>query len=268
MIMSNILFSSSYFLTINSKRSMTRSLSTLIEQSKLFRNALENYKVKTLKAINVVGEKIESTSIDSNSEVFVKRRQDLENNLLKANDLTLKFDAIKWSDCDCDIHFDAIIDKCFLIGLKFNRKKIDVKQQPRKPFITFGSSDDIHILVGRNAEDNDKLSCDPKYRQDDYWWMHAYGHAGSHVVICYEGDDLCEAYPVTVKEAALLAANKSKANTKNVEITLTRCKYVIKPSNVNMGTVRLTGPLQRVLVSAQSDRSKKMLQSLDTRKIL
>eukprot|EP00959_Pyramimonas_sp_CCMP1952_P433890 9085847-Pyramimonas_sp.AAC.3 len=46
---------------------------------------------------------------------------------------------------------------------------------PRQPFLVYTSADGVEIRVGRGSADNDKLSCDPKYRDGADWWMHAAG---------------------------------------------------------------------------------------------
>eukprot|EP00968_Pinguiococcus_pyrenoidosus_P023745 scaffold3978_cov291-Pinguiococcus_pyrenoidosus.AAC.7 len=43
-----------------------------------------------------------------------------------------------------------------------------------------------------------------------WWWMHVSGCPGSHVVICSEEDDLPDAQPQVLRDAALLTAKYSK----------------------------------------------------------
>ena len=49
-----------------------------------------------------------------------------------------------------------------------------------------------------------------QYRDSADWWMHAAGHAGSHVVIRSHHDDLPTLFPDTMKDAATLSAKNSK----------------------------------------------------------
>lgn len=70
--------------------------------------------------------------------------------------------------------------------------------------IEYTSLGDVPIRVGQTAKENDHLTnnSEPKY-----WWLHASGYPGAHVVVCYEGDEL----PRDVKrDAAVLAIHHSK----------------------------------------------------------
>lgn len=111
---------------------------------------------------------------------------------------------------------------------------------PRLPYLIYRSSDALEIRVGRKAEDNDVLSCDQAYRDDDDWWFHVAGSSGSHVVIRSHEDGLPDKYPRTLREAAYLAAINSKApRGKRTAVTCTRCKYVSKAKGDPPGMVRL-----------------------------
>jgi predicted ribosome quality control (RQC) complex YloA/Tae2 family protein len=146
-------------------------------------------------------------------------------------------------------------------------QKVKHENLPRKPYWTYVSNDNINIRVGRSAVDNDQLSCNVMHRLDNYWWLHASGCAGSHVVICYEGDDIMNKYPDTVKSAALLAASKSKANTTSkVDVHVSRCRDVIKPSNSDAGTVRLVGDVFSITVYLKSAKSVEELKRLESSK--
>ena len=68
------------------------------------------------------------------------------------------------------------------------------------------SSDDFQILVGRNARQNDWLTFE-RAKSDDLW-LHARGHAGSHVVILSNGAEVPQ---TTLEYAASLAAYFSQA---------------------------------------------------------
>jgi predicted ribosome quality control (RQC) complex YloA/Tae2 family protein len=110
------------------------------------------------------------------------------------------------------------------------KKKKGIPSRPRLPYHEYRSLDNIEIRVGRAASDNDVLSCDPRYRDGDEWWMHASGTisyhnflpwltilpslvgcAGSHVVIKNSDNDFPRKYPKTFEDAALLAAGKVHA---------------------------------------------------------
>lgn len=80
----------------------------------------------------------------------------------------------------------------------------------------YTSLDGIKILVGENAKDNQQLtfSSDPTY-----WWMHATGKPGPHVVICHSGDEL----PRETKRDAMHLATKTSGL-----VTITRVGFVSK----------------------------------------
>jgi hypothetical protein len=103
------------------------------------------------------------------------------------------------------------------------KKQKQAPAAPRIPFIAYPSKDGIEIRVGRGSADNDKLSCDPAFRDGPDWWMHVAGHPGSHVVIRSHADDLPSSAPETIKDAAALDAKYSKvASLKRLWTTGTR----------------------------------------------
>ena len=89
------------------------------------------------------------------------------------------------------------------------------------------------ILVGRNAGENDDLVRDAA--PDDVW-MHARGHAGSHVVVKRGGRR--EIPESVLRRAASLAAYYSKARgERRVDVTTTEAKHVRKPRRAAPGLV-------------------------------
>jgi predicted ribosome quality control (RQC) complex YloA/Tae2 family protein len=97
--------------------------------------------------------------------------------------------------------------------------------------------------VGRNAIDNDVLSCNPNHRDHHDWWMHVASHPGSHVVIRNKDDNFPNLYPDTLIEAALLAVVNSKVYSPQcgrIPVTLTRCHCVHKLPNTPAGQVSLS----------------------------
>lgn len=113
---------------------------------------------------------------------------------------------------------------------------------PRKPYFEYKSAEGVVIRVGRTSADNDKLSCDPEYRDDRDWWLHVSGYAGSHVVIRYTEDDLPQRYPETLYDAAALAAVNSKGpQSGKTAVSFTRCRDVRKPPGAKPGLVQLKG---------------------------
>mmetsp|Transcript_36 Transcript_36/g.60 ORF Transcript_36/g.60 Transcript_36/m.60 type:complete len:361 (-) Transcript_36:79-1161(-) len=119
------------------------------------------------------------------------------------------------------------------------------KDKSRLPYRRFYSVDGTEIRVGKQATDNDQLSCNPKYRDGSDWWMHAAGCPGSHVVIrC--GDQVLN--EELVIDAAALAARHSKCATATIKVSLTRCRDVVKPTGAKAGLVQLKGNVRTVSV--------------------
>eukprot|EP01035_Chromulina_nebulosa_P029172 gene29172-38641_t len=146
-------------------------------------------------------------------------------------------------------------------------KKIKQKPPPpRQPFFTYIGEAGIEIRVGRGASDNDELSCNPKYRDSDNWWLHVAGHAGSHVVIRTNDDNILANSRQTVLDAALLAAVNSKANQSGkVAVSLTRCRNVTKPRGAKPGLVHLQGDVTTIYVDCRTDiRRLDQLKKMDT----
>ena len=140
---------------------------------------------------------------------------------------------------------------------EISSKKTKSTDAPRKPYFVYRSIDGIDIYVGRRAEDNDELSCNPEHRNPNEWWLHVAGFAGSHVVIKNQEENLAELYPETILDAALLAAVNSKAkNSGRVTVSLTRCRNVTKPKGVPAGLVHLTGSIRSVTIDLRSQSSR------------
>ena len=115
------------------------------------------------------------------------------------------------------------------------------------------ASGNIPIRVGQDAKENDRLTTmsDPKY-----WWMHASGYPGSHVVICYEGQEL----PRDVKrDAAVMALHHSKTpESKMSWVDLVRVENVT--SLRQHGLVTLEGKVTQLTIfrNREIDRLKRL----------
>jgi predicted ribosome quality control (RQC) complex YloA/Tae2 family protein len=127
----------------------------------------------------------------------------------------------------------------------------------KKPYRVFKSLDDIDIFVGKTAEENDELSCNPLHRHNNEWWLHVHGYPGSHVVIKCSDDLLPSLYKETLKDAAVLAARYSKAHPSGkIVVHYTRCRNVSKPRNVAAGLVHLSGDIREISVSLRNEVSR------------
>jgi predicted ribosome quality control (RQC) complex YloA/Tae2 family protein len=136
-------------------------------------------------------------------------------------------------------------------------KNIASSSRLKKPYRVFRSIDNIDIFVGKTAEENDELSCNPLHRHNNEWWLHVHGCPGSHVVIKCTDDLLPSLYKETLKDAAVLAARYSKANPSGkILIHYTRCRNVSKPRNVAAGLVHLSGEIREISVNLRNEVSR------------
>jgi predicted ribosome quality control (RQC) complex YloA/Tae2 family protein len=94
------------------------------------------------------------------------------------------------------------------------------------------------VLVGRSARDNDELTFRVARPRD--LWLHAAGHAGSHVVIRVPEGDAPVPRSVIERAAALAAFNSKARNARGkVDVHVCRSADVRKPRGVPPGTVEL-----------------------------
>ncbi len=107
-----------------------------------------------------------------------------------------------------------------------------------KPRIfTYELPGDWTLLVGATDDDNDYLSMTLAEPED--WWFHADGIPGSHVILRARTDK--EPGRETLRQAAAVAAYHSKARGAGAaKVHCTRARYVTKPRNVKIGTVRVS----------------------------
>ena len=128
---------------------------------------------------------------------------------------------------------------------------------PRKPYNEYTSADNIIIRVGRGASDNDELTCNPEYRDNDDWWLHVSGFPGSHIVIRYTNNDLIEKYKETLYDACVLAVINSKASQNGrVPVTLTRPRHIFKPAGAKPGLVQLKGDIRVVTIDIKAEAKR------------
>jgi predicted ribosome quality control (RQC) complex YloA/Tae2 family protein len=94
------------------------------------------------------------------------------------------------------------------------------------------------VLVGRTARDNDELTFRVARPRDV--WLHAAGHAGSHVVI-RAPDDGSDVPRSVIERAAQWAAWHSKARNARGKVEVHHCRAadIRKPRGAPVGTVEL-----------------------------
>lgn len=97
----------------------------------------------------------------------------------------------------------------------------------------YESSDGFTILVGRNNEQNDRLSLKTAAKGDI--WLHTQKFPGSHTVIVTEGQEVPEE---TLIEAAIIAAYHSRARqSSGVPVDYTQVRNLKKPQGAKPGKV-------------------------------
>ncbi|MBR2957247.1 MAG: NFACT family protein [Clostridia bacterium] len=97
----------------------------------------------------------------------------------------------------------------------------------------YESSDGFTILVGRNNEQNDRLSLKTASKGDI--WLHTQKFPGSHTVIVTEGQEVPEE---TLIEAAIIAAYHSRARqSSGVPVDYTQVRNLKKPQGAKPGKV-------------------------------
>jgi predicted ribosome quality control (RQC) complex YloA/Tae2 family protein len=98
--------------------------------------------------------------------------------------------------------------------------------------------DGWEVLVGRSARDNDELTFRVARPRD--LWLHAAGHAGSHVVI-RTTETVGDVPRAVIERAAQWAAWHSKARNARgkIEIHVCRAADISKPRGAPAGTVQL-----------------------------
>ncbi len=116
--------------------------------------------------------------------------------------------------------------------LKSKQKPGTKAPKPLAP-MEYESSDGFLILVGRNNEQNDRLSLKTAAKSD--LWLHTQKFPGSHTVIVSEGREIPES---TVIEAAIIAAYHSRARqSSGVPIDYTQVRNLKKPQGAKPGKV-------------------------------
>jgi predicted ribosome quality control (RQC) complex YloA/Tae2 family protein len=108
------------------------------------------------------------------------------------------------------------------------KKKIAVSEP-----IKLISSDGIIIYVGRNNQQNDRLTL--RSARNHFMWLHTHNIPGAHVIIAHDGALIPQK---TMTEAAIIAATNSKAReSSQVPVDYTLVKNIKKPPGAKPGLV-------------------------------
>lgn len=129
----------------------------------------------------------------------------------------------------------------------------------RLPYREFCSEDGASVLVGRGANDNDRLTLRVARPHD--LWLHARGVTGAHVVVRLSKGKSCS--PETLVDAATLAAHFSELRGEPiVDVLYTPRRFVRKPRGSAIGSVTL----EREKVIAVRVEPKRMARLLGAEK--
>ncbi len=121
-------------------------------------------------------------------------------------------------------------------GIIKKQKTSSGKQPPKLPPLRFVSDDGFTILVGRNNQQNDRLTLKESRNYDI--WLHTLNVPGSHTVIVCNGQEPPDR---TIEQAAKIAAYHSGARQSGlVAVDYTLIKYVSKPRGAKPGMVIYT----------------------------
>ncbi len=120
--------------------------------------------------------------------------------------------------------------------IKRSTGKSSSKQPLKLPPLKFISDDGFTILVGRNNQQNDRLTLKDSRNYDI--WLHTLNSPGSHTVIVCDGNNPPNR---TIEQAAQIAAYYSSSrNSGLVAVDYTLIKYVNKPRSAKPGMVIYT----------------------------
>ncbi len=181
-----------------------------------------------------------------NQNITIKLKKDLnpqqnaaeyyrksKNQNIEIDQLYKRLDDIQQKLLETDKQIEKVKLANSTKDLKEGNKGIQTDKATESPFKNF-SFEGFTILVGKNAENNDKLTL--KFANKNDMWLHAKDVTGSHVVIRYrQGKAFTK--PL-IEYAAQLAAYYSKAKSSTmVPVVYTLKKFVRKPKGAIAGTV-------------------------------
>jgi predicted ribosome quality control (RQC) complex YloA/Tae2 family protein len=143
-------------------------------------------------------------------------------------------------------------------GLLREKQKKKPGEKLSEPF-RFCAEDGTEILVGKNNNQNDRLTFHIASRDD--LWLHTKDIPGSHVILRTNGREPSED---TLLLAASLAAHFSQASgSSNVPVDCTPCRFVKKPSGAKPGFVIFTHQ-KTFAVTPDEERLKKVLAQAES----
>ncbi|MBL8696079.1 MAG: DUF814 domain-containing protein [Planctomycetes bacterium] len=137
------------------------------------------------------------------------------------------------------------------------RSQSERRRDPEAEFRRFQSADGVEILVGKNAEQNDRLTF--RVARGNDLWLHVGGGAGgSHVVVRLSQEASCP--QETLLDAATLAVHYSQSRgAARAEVIVTQRKFVSKARGLPPGKVIVSGE-RRFLLDLERPRLERLLR--------
>lgn len=190
--------------------------------------------------------KVELFDFYRNQNIIIKLKKDLnpqqnaaeyyrksKNQNIEIDLLYKRLEEIQQKLIDTDKQIENVVAATSSKDLKEGKNKLPTDKATESPFKNF-RFEGFTILVGKNAENNDKLTL--KFANKNDMWLHANDVTGSHVVIRYRQGKTFTKPLITY--AAQLAAYYSKAKSSTlVPVVYTLKKFVRKPKGATAGTV-------------------------------
>lgn len=192
------------------------------------------------------------------------RRDKTETRLLEIELLRDSLDALEAHAESADDALEGLVEEARKLGVTPRRPRRErrkaqkrTRAAPARPYREFVSERGLRIWVGKSAQDNDQLTFHHA-RGNDYW-LHAAGHAGSHVVVRLNSRG--EIDRETLLDAATLAAHYSQAGAGAVvDVHYTRRKNVRRARGGPSGRVYLGGA-KTLTVRVDRDRLRRLKES-------
>lgn len=123
----------------------------------------------------------------------------------------------------------------------------------------YTTQDGTIIRVGQSAKENDQLTTTG---HPGYWWMHASGYPGAHVVVCYDGEQLPKE---TKRDAAVLTIHHSKTPiSKMSRVDMTRLENVTSLKQHGLVTLEGTVVQLTIFMNREIDRLERLKKSCTT----
>ncbi len=120
---------------------------------------------------------------------------------------------------------------------KTPRQPKEALKTPSLPYYEYESATGLKIWVGKNAQDNEKLTFSLSKGSD--WWLHTQDFPGSHIIIRVNNRQ--EPDQETFLDAIQLALHYSKAkNRGEAEICITQRKFVSRFGKGQTGKVQIS----------------------------